>query len=252
MNNLETPEIAISLSIGTQELAPQVNRIIEVCAQRNVSPVVVLAGHLTLDPLGSEKAIETTDHFPSGIVVPALADEGTFSMAYLKGWQTGSELATNVISLDADGSHDPMQILDFIDALRRGHQVVLGSRNLPESKNKYPIQRRMVSNIGTLVANTFLNPTSQSITDFTSGFEAMSSDVIRAMFANTPASQWISAAHGPYHLQNTELRMNLLSLGYPIHEIPITYGIERSGKSLKLGYIFKAFYGFTLLVKNCK
>lgn len=243
-------EFAVSLSIGSQELEPQVNKIIEVCELRNVSPVVILAGHLTLDPQGSEKAIQTANQFACGIVVPALAEEGTFSMAYLKGWQTGAEIAENVISLDADGSHDPMQILEFIDALRSGTKAVMGSRNISGSKNNYPLQRKIISRLGTIIANQILNPTDSPLTDFTSGFEGINSQAIKEMFNQTPANSWISATHGPYHLQNTELRMKLLQAGVKIDELPIQYGIGRKGKNLKVSYLFQAISGFTLLVKN--
>ncbi len=243
-------EFAVSLSVGTQELAPQVNKIIEICEQRDVSPIVILAGHLTLDPLGSGNAIQTAQQYPYGVVVPVLAEEGTFSMAYLKGWKTGAELAQNVISLDADGSHDPMQILEFIDALRTGSKAVLGSRNMPGSKNNYPLQRRIISGLGTMVASTILNPTGPRLTDFTSEFEGINSQTIKEMFHQTPANSWISATHGPYHLQNTELRMRLLQTGIQIDELPIEYGTNRIGKKLKMDYLFKALYGFTLLIKN--
>lgn len=242
-------EFAISLSIGSKEIAPQVDRILEVCEKIDVSPIVVLAGHYALDPMGSEKASETAKKYP-GIVFPALAETGTFSMAYLKGWQVGAELAENVISLDADGSHDPMQILDFIEALRSGYKAVMGSRNLPGSKNNYPLQRRLISKAGTTIANLLLNPNHHNLTDFTSGFEGLKSSVISKVLENSPIEQWICATHGPYHLQNTELRMKLLKAGVPIHELPITYGTERKGKNLKVGYIFQAMIGLTLLLRN--
>lgn len=250
--NEETKDmkVAVSLSVGYKPLEPQIDNILEVCTQNNVTPIVVLAGHSTLDPHGSESAEKAASNY-SGTVVTAFANQGSFSAAYLAGWETGAEIADYVISMDSDGAHDHKEIVGFLNAFKSGHDVTLASRFLPEGINNYPLQRKLVSEFGTYIANTLLTPSGMpKLTDYTSGFEGVKSEIVKHLFEKYPPNNWISVVKGPYHLQNTELRMKLMLDGNSIHEVPISYGIEKKGKNLKMQYLFEAFAGFVLLMKQ--
>ena len=157
------------------------------------------------------------------------------------------ELANLVVSMDADGAHNPQDLSRFLVPLLEGKHAVMASRFMPGAKNTFPVQRRVVSWLGTRLTNLILRPR-QRLSDFTSGFEGLSAEVLRNLFEKHPTDSWVSVAEGPYHLQNTELRLKVLDLGYPILEVPISYGIRKRGKGLKLGYLVQALRGFTKII----
>ncbi|OGC70101.1 hypothetical protein A2415_00690 [candidate division WWE3 bacterium RIFOXYC1_FULL_39_7] len=241
--------IGVSLSVGYNDLEPQALKIFDVVQLMGGIPLVVLCTHSVLDPEGTNKVMELCHKYPDKIF-PAIADSGSFSAAYLLGMQVAVEKGADfVISMDSDGAHDVCEIPKFIHEFTRGHEVVLASRVLPGGANKYPLQRRVVSRVATILANILLVPWSKRITDFSSGYEGLSRYVVQKLFKSYTPDTWISVVYGPYHLQNTELRLALLNSGYTIKEVPITYGVNKNGKPLKVGYLVQALLGFFRMVR---
>lgn len=237
-------KVAVVVSVGYEPLDLLVAEILEVLSRYEVVTVVILATHSDLDPRGSAMAKETARRYTDGNVIVSLAcGPGSFSRAYLAGWQKGAEVADIVISMDADGSHDPQDLRSFMPHLLAGKSAVMASRFLPGASNTFPLQRRRVSWLGTMLTNIVLRP-KQRLTDFTSGFEGLRADVVKQLFAKYPQKTWVSMVNGPYHLQNTELRLRILELGFPIVEVPISYGAKKKGKKLKLRYLVQALRGF--------
>lgn len=237
-------KVAVVISVGYEPLETLINEVFKVLAQHGVDPYVVLATHRELDPRGSEVAERTGSGYTNGRVIVSLASgAGSFSRAYLAGWQKGAELADFVVSMDADGAHDPQDLHQFLLGLAGDGSAVMASRFVAGARNSFPLQRRLVSWLGTMLTNIVLRPR-QRLTDFTSGFEGLRSDVVKQLFQKFPIDGWVCMADGPYHLQNTELRLKVLELGYPIIEVPISYGAKKKGKKLKLGYLWQALRGF--------
>lgn len=239
-------KIAVALSIGTKELDPQIADIEKVLRSLEVEYAIVLAGHERLDPHGCELARKAASGNPN--VHLAFASSGTFSRAYLAGWEEGVALGADfVISMDADGSHDPEDIQTFVKHFRKGAEVVCSSRFLPGAVNQYPAQRQALSKGVTTLANWFLVKKSERLTDFASGFEGVSSKMISKIFQRCRPDDWLSVRFGPYHLQNTILRLLLIYEGCKIEEIPISYGVKRVGKVLGIKYVVHALACFALL-----
>ncbi|MBI4091305.1 hypothetical protein HY419_00970 [candidate division WWE3 bacterium] len=242
--------VAISISVGTKPFNELVLACERVVREQGFQPLVVLAAHKDHDPKGTIAALELQEQMPNLVTAAIAEGQGTRSGAYLLGFQVGSEKADSVIGMDV-GAHNPEQIADFLEALR-DHDVVLASRHIPGARNLYPLQRRLVSRLGTLLPNLMLSERGCQLTDFTSGFEGFRSEVLRTIFERYPPKEWISVTHGPFHLQNTELRFVVRAAGYNITEIPIIYGERKEGKALKLSYLLKSLMGFLLLVKKRK
>lgn len=241
--------IGISLSIGVFPLKDQVVEILRVLDKSNVQGFVVLAGHSILDPVGSSEAESIASLMPNKVFL-AIARNGTWSAGYLKGMQIALEQdADFVISMDADGSHNIQDLTRFVIELST-HDVVTGSRFMRNAQNNYPLQRQIISLVGTLLTKTLL--TRYSLTDFTSGFEGIRSSLLKKVFDQYPPERWVSVKYGPYHLQNTELRLALIDAGLTIFEIPIKYGNNKKGKTFGFKFMLQVALGFLILISKRK
>lgn len=242
-------KVAVSLSVGFKDLIPQVAKIIEALQRCGVEPLVILAGHEGIDPEGSQNARITAETYPQFVRLALVHNVNSWSYAYLNGMAVAvASGADFVVSMDSDGAHDPGEIGKFIDQFRLGNHVVLATRFSRGGGHKYPLQRKIISFAATMLSNLTLGR--QWLTDFTSGYEGLSAEVIKRLFAAYPPVQWISVVTGPYHLQNSELRMVLMAAGYKIVEVPIVYGKIHKGKALKTSYVFDAFKGYFALLKS--
>ncbi len=93
--------------------------------------------------------------------------------------RTGFQYAINknfdaIITLDADGQHDPEDIPKFLDKLNESYEFVLGERNL----SRYPLVKKVgnffLNNLTNLIAGTNLRDTE-------SGFRAFKASALRKL-----------------------------------------------------------------------
>ncbi len=146
---------------------------------------------------------------------------------YLEGFrQALLDGADQVIEMDGGGSHRPDEIKLFMDELARGHDCVWGSRFTQGGEvTGQPLYRRILSNGGTILANTVLGT---KLKDMTSGFEAFRADVLKGMDLNA----FLSTGH----MYQTEMRYYCRN--YNTIEVPIHY--TGSSSSLKLHSVTEA------------
>lgn len=108
-----------------------------------------------------------------------------------------------VVTIDADGAHEPKEIADLIQPLFNGVDVVSGSRYLGGRMNTTTRLHRL----GNVMFNlAIMSLTGKRITDSQSGFRAFKREVLQ--------------------------KINLQSLGYDIE-------VEMTIKSLKNGFVFQ-------------
>ena len=103
--------------------------------------------------------------------------------AYLKGMEYAfNELKSDVIfEFDADLSHDPTKIPDFLSKIEAGNDLVIGSRYMPGGSipTNWGLHRKFLSIVGNIVIKVIL--TNFSISDWTTGFRAITKKVYRAI-----------------------------------------------------------------------
>jgi glycosyltransferase involved in cell wall biosynthesis len=80
-----------------------------------------------------------------------------------------------IITLDADGQHDPVEIRQFIEKINEGYDFVLGERDL----RAYPF----VKKFGNFFLNNMTNFVSgTNLKDTESGFRAFSAEALRKLY----------------------------------------------------------------------
>lgn len=130
----------------------------------------------TVDVLAARRDVSVITH-PENLGYGRALAEG-FSVARVRG-------ARRVITMDCDGQHEPAHIPEFLRTLDRGHDIVSGSRYLPESiaVGTAPAERREVNARVTAEINRV---TGWAITDSFCGFKAYRTAALEGMVLTEP------------------------------------------------------------------
>jgi dolichol-phosphate mannosyltransferase len=138
--------------------------------------------------------------------------------AYLAGFRWGIERGYRwLFEMDADFSHDPVHLPDFIENLA-DYDVVLGSRYLGGRVTvvNWPIARLLLSYFANVYARTI---TGVPVADLTSGYKAFRREVLEAIRLDRVESEG-------YAFQ-IEMTMRAYRRGFRVGEIPIVF-VDRS------------------------
>ncbi len=150
--------------------------------------------------------------------------------AYLAGFRWGLARDYDLIfEMDADFSHDPRHLPQFLAVIRRGADVVLGSRYIRGggTRNWSPL-RQMLSRGGSLYARLILG---LPLHDLTGGFKCFRREVLAALDLDHVASNG-------YGFQ-IELTYQAWRRGFRIVETPIVFEDRRVGQSKMHGGIVR-------------
>lgn len=132
----------------------------------------------------------------------------------------------NVVTMDADGSHDPLEIGELIDALEK-YDFAVGSRYVRDGKVQgWDRKRLLLSYFGNIYSRII---TGLPIKDGTAGFIAFRSKVLKSIDLSV-----ISSSGYAYQI---EFKLALIRKGNSYCEVPITFSERRLGKSKMSGQI---------------
>jgi dolichol-phosphate mannosyltransferase len=179
-------------------------------------------------PDGTGRLAEALGEELGGIRVVHRPGKAGLGSAYREGFdRVLAEDYDVVLSMDADFSHDPAALPDFLVAIESGADAVIGSRYVPGgSVVNWPPHRRWLSRWGNSYTRAVLHISPH---DCTSGYRAYRADTLKAI---DPAS---TDAEGYAFL--TELARRMTRQGARIHEVPITFRDREQGKSKMSGRI---------------
>jgi dolichol-phosphate mannosyltransferase len=152
--------------------------------------------------------------------------------AYIAGFKYALEHDYEaVLEMDADFSHDPRYLPDFLRAIEDA-DLVVGSRYIPGGDTPdWPRLRRLISGSGNLFARFVLGI---PVRDCTSGFRCYRRGILQSIDLDAVQS------HG-YAFQ-VELIYQVMLQGFKFVEVPIVFPDRRHGTS-KMSHkiIFEAF-----------
>lgn len=142
--------------------------------------------------------------------------------AYLAGFRWGLDHDYQVlVEMDADGSHQPEQLPDLLEALT-GADMVKGSRYVPGgSVVNWPKSRELLSRGGSWWIRLMIGI---PVADITGGFNGFHADTLRSIIDD------ISSAG--YNFQ-VDLTWQVVSKQMSVKEVPITF-IERARGQSKM------------------
>lgn len=132
--------------------------------------------------------------------------------AYLRGYSEAYKMGNDwIVEMDAGLSHEPEEILTFLEFLDKGYDCVYGSRFIEGGKMlNCSFKRKILSKYGTYFSNVLLGT---DYHDMTSGFQGFKSDVVKKLLDYKLKSK--------AHFFQTEVKYLLRNFKFV--EIPITY-----------------------------
>lgn len=150
--------------------------------------------------------------------------------AYLVGMHEAFEKidAEVAFEMDADFSHDPKKIPEFMNAIDAGADMVVGSRYIKGGSipKDWGIDRKFLSVVGNWVNKLILFDF--SVNDWTTGYRAIRKSVFEAVSSEMEASRFAG-----YTFQIGFLH-KALRKGFKVKEVPIQF-IDRTIGESKLG-----------------
>ena len=145
-----------------------------------------------------------------------------------EGLDTAHKLAFNyakehnydyLITLDADLSHDPEKIPNFLDELKN-NPFLIGSRYVKDGKNEMKLKRYILSSVGNKIIKFVLGIDSD---EFTSGYRGFNLKMLNNFDINRISSKGYS-----FFMETVYL---LSAAGYKIKQIPIRFKDREKGIS---------------------
>ncbi len=115
-----------------------------------------------------------------------------------------------IITLDADGQHDPSDIPKFVHAIRRGYDFVLGRRDL----RKYPLIKKL-GNLFLTLATDFISGT--YLRDTESGFRGFSRKGLKKILPYLKGRRYEIAAETIFAVGLFKLRYTNVDVKSPIY-----------------------------------
>ncbi|UCD94293.1 MAG: polyprenol monophosphomannose synthase [Candidatus Zixiibacteriota bacterium] len=157
--------------------------------------------------------------------------------AYIAGFKWGLEHTFDYIfEMDADFSHDPKYIPDFLKAIEE-NDLVLGSRYISGvNVINWPMKRLLLSYYANLYAKIV---TGLPVRDGTGGFKCFRREVLEALD--------LDAIRSNGYIFQIEVSMRVWKKGFRIKEIPIIFfdrefGTSKMSKKIVREAIWKVWY----------
>jgi dolichol-phosphate mannosyltransferase len=141
-----------------------------------------------------------------------------------------------IITMDADYSHNPKDIMRLVSALENNADLVIGSRYCSQGKTvDWSIMRHTISKIANFVAASLVRA---KIRDYTSGMRCYSTSLVKSILRDLHSTT--------YEIQIETIRQAHLRR-LKLREIPITFTNRKKGKSKLAVNEIKQFISYVLL-----
>ena len=200
-----------------ENIVSLINHIESVVKRANLKAEIVVVDDNSPD--GTARVVRKLNKKYKNIRVFVRPKKLGIGSAHLFGYQKAK--GDIIIAMDTDLSHDPEQIVDMIEKINEGYDIVAGSRHMkgsyyerktPETRRKY-IASKYGNMLTTLISGV-------PIHDFTNGFRAIRKDVVRNVKTESTGNSFLM-----------EFIVKAHKKGYRVAEIPVTFKDRKFGQS---------------------
>ncbi len=167
-------------------------------------------------------ADELAAKYPGQISVMHRQGKLGLGTAYIAGFKQLIKTGVDyIVQMDADFSHEPEKIVEFVSAVE-GYGVVFGSRYIPGGSldTSWPFWRKALSGFGNAYARVILG---MPVKDLTGGFRLWRRETLEAIPLDDVRSNG--------YVFQVEMAYLTSKLGFKIKEVPIYFAERKLGKS---------------------
>lgn len=144
-----------------------------------------------------------------GCIVITHKTNGGLGRSLRDGFQKALDLGFDVIvTIDADGQHNPEEIPVFLKEIKNGSEFVLGARNL----RKYPFVKKF-GNFFLNTATNFISGT--NLKDTESGFRAFSREALKKL--NLKSDRYQIAVEIIFEVGRNKIKSKNVSINSPLY-----------------------------------
>jgi len=157
--------------------------------------------------------------------------------AYVEGFKYALRNGVEaVIEMDADFSHDPNELPNFIARINEGADLVIGSRYVNGVRVlNWSFKRLLLSKLATLYVDIVTGMGGELITDATAGFKCYRRTVLESID--------LDRIHSNGYAFQIEMKYRAYKKGFKLAEIPITFNDRHVGQSkMSRRIIFEALW----------
>ena len=207
--------------IPTFNEADNIARLLNDLSERYPSTVDILV----IDdnsPDGTLEIVQSMQQGMKGLQVIKRERKLGLGTAYITGFHYALDKGYRyIIEMDADYSHDPAEVSNFLDAMKVA-DLVIGSRYMNNTVNvvNWPLGRLILSKLASIYTQLI---TGMPVDDPTSGFKCFNAEVLRVLDLDSINSQGYSF--------QIEMNFRVWKKGFTIKEIPIVFVDRSVGKS---------------------
>jgi dolichol-phosphate mannosyltransferase len=142
-----------------------------------------------------------------------------------------------IITMDADYSHSPKDIVRLVSAAKSANGIVIGSRYCPGGGAvNWSFSRHLISRVANLMSSALI---ATDIHDYTSGFRCYSTDLVQNMINDLHSET--------YEIQEETIRQASIK-GFDVKEVPMIFSNRKKGKSKLSTNEIKEFLSYTFNV----
>jgi dolichol-phosphate mannosyltransferase len=223
----------ILVIIPTYNEAENITKIIpQVLANSNGEDVFNVLVVDDNSPDGTANLVEAMNN-PDVFVLRREKKSG-LGTAYVAGFRYAIERNYDcVFEMDADFSHDPKYLMDFIVKIKEGYDLVIGSRYVHGvSVLNWPIGRLILSYMASVYTRMI---TGLKVKDTTAGFMCYKVSALKQIDLNEVRSNGYSF--------QIEMKFKCYKKGFKIFEVPILFIDRREGESkMSRKVVYEAYF----------
>jgi len=176
-------------------------------------------------PDGTAKLVKLYRHKNKDVHLLLRTEKEGLGAAYIAGMKHAMQTLNPdvIMEMDADGQHDPKDIIRLIDAVRKGADFVIGSRYIPGGSvpKTWATHRKLLSRAANAYTKTVLN--TGNVNDCTGGYRAIRTSILRKIN--------LDALNIKGYAFQVTLLDSCLQAGAIAKEIPIAFGERELGAS---------------------
>jgi dolichol-phosphate mannosyltransferase len=142
-----------------------------------------------------------------------------------------------IITMDADYSHSPKDIVRLVSVAKSANGMVIGSRYCPGGGAvNWSLARLLISRVANLMSSALI---ATDIHDYTSGFRCYSTKLVKNMINDLHSET--------YEIQEETIRQACIK-GFDVKEVPMIFVNRKKGKSKLSEKEIKEFLSYTFNV----